>query len=136
MTLETAKRIVLEQGKDSNKEAQAVVSGGMTICEITTDGRRTYPWIKVLPTKTDVESSIEQALELWRATKMASNKKIQPKQEPVISPVKTPEVISIQVSNEEESPNEKDLFSIYSIISKWKLRLQELWKVLDEIVVE
>ena len=57
MTFETANRIIHEQGEYANKEAQAVVRGGMTICELTADGRRTYPWIKVLPTKTDAESS-------------------------------------------------------------------------------
>ncbi len=41
MTLETAKRIVREQGEEACKEALAIVRGGMTICEISADGRRT-----------------------------------------------------------------------------------------------
>ena len=55
MTLETAKRLVLEQDEYADKEAQTVVRGGMTICEQAADGRRTYLWIKVFPTKTDAE---------------------------------------------------------------------------------
>ena len=61
MTLETAKRII-EEGQP-NKEAEAVVRGGMNICEVQADGRRKYRWVKVQPTKTDAESSIEVALE-------------------------------------------------------------------------
>lgn len=33
MTLETAKRIVREQGEVACKEALAIVRGGMTVCE-------------------------------------------------------------------------------------------------------
>ena len=73
MTLETAKRIVAEQGESASKEAQAVVRGGMTVCELTNDGHRTYPWIKVFPSETDTESSIEQAIKMRRAKKMSSS---------------------------------------------------------------
>ena len=69
MTLETAKRIVREQGEDSNKEARAVVRGGMTICEKNVDGSRKYVWVKVKPTMTDDESSIDVALENQRKRK-------------------------------------------------------------------
>ena len=62
MTLETAKRIVREQGEDSNKEARAVVRGGMTICEKNVDGSRKYIWVKIMPTKTDAK------LGRWRQT--------------------------------------------------------------------
>lgn len=62
MTLETANRIIKEQDEYTNKEAMAVVRGGMTICELTTDGSRTYPWIKVCPTKTDRECTTEPTL--------------------------------------------------------------------------
>ena len=48
MTLETAKRIVLEQGEDSNKEAQAVVRGGMVMVMRDKDGCRSHPWIATL----------------------------------------------------------------------------------------
>ena len=136
MTIETAKRLVLEQGESTNKEAQAVVRGGMTICELTTDGRRTYPWIKVFPTKTDEESSIEQALEMRRAIKTASNKKKQPKQEPVVAATKAPELVPVQIPEEGVSLIENQPFSIDSLISKGKRKLCELWKILDEIVVE
>ena len=102
----------------------------MTICELTEDGRRTYPWIKVMPTKTDGESSIEQAL------KIRQGKNTKTKQEPVVTPVKTPTTAPVQVSYEEEIPKEKDSFSINSFISKKKQRLLEMWKEIDEILVE
>lgn len=135
MTLETAKKIVAEQGESASKEAQAVVRGGMTVCELSADGRRTYPWIKIMPTKTDAESSIELALEMRRVMKTATCKKKQFKQKPDAVPVITPEVFPIQVSKI-ELPEEDKSFSIHSLISKGKQKLRELWKELDEIVVE
>jgi hypothetical protein len=135
MTLETAQRIVQEQGEIASKEAMAVVRGGMTICELTADGRRIYPWIKVLPTKTDGESSIEQALKLRREKNMPSNKKKLAKQEANVTPTKVQEVVSSQVSKV-ESPVEDNSISIHTFISKCKQKLCELWKMLDEIVVE
>ena len=58
MTLETAKQIVNEQGEYADKEALAIIRGGMTICENKADGSRKYNWIKVFPTNKDGESSI------------------------------------------------------------------------------
>ena len=75
MTLETAKRIIEEDRP--NKEAEAVVRGGMNICEVQADDRRKYLWVKVLPTKTDAESSIEAALE--KHQKKARNPVAEPK---------------------------------------------------------
>lgn len=135
MTLETAKRIIHEQGEYANKEAQAVVRGGMTICELTADGRRTYPWIKVLPTKTDKESSIEQALKLRREKKTTSSKKKLAKQEANVTPTKVQKVVPTQVP-EGESPVEEKSISIHTFISKVKQKLREFMKVLDEIVDE
>ncbi len=135
MTLETAKRLVLEQDMYANKEAQAVVRGGMTICEQAADGRRTYLWIKVFPTETDGESSIEQALEVRQAKKTVSNKKKQPKKDPVKIPVENLETAPVMIPKE-ESPIEETTLSIYSLISKGKQKLRDFMKILDEIVVE
>ena len=135
MTLETAKRIVQEKGDHAPKEALAVVRGGMTICEFTTDGHRTYPWIKVLPTETDAESSIEQALEVRQAKKTASNNKELYSKDPVVTPVKAPETVPVLVPPKETSVENNPL-SIYSLISKGKQKLHKLMKLLDEIVEE
>lgn len=135
MTLETAKRLVLEQGEYADKEAQAVVRGGMTICEQSADGHRTYLWIKVFPTETDGESSIEQALEVRQSKKTASNKEKQPRKDPVTIPVENSETASV-MTPKEESPTEKTILSIYSLISKGKQKLRDFMKILDEIVVE
>ena len=135
MTLETAKRLVLEQGEYANKEAQAVVRGGMTICEQSADGRRTYLWIKVFPTKTDGESSIEQALEVRQAKETASNKKKQPRKDLVAIPVENIETAPVMIPKE-ESPTEETTLSIYSLISKGKQKLRDFMKILDKIIVE
>ena len=89
MTLETAKRIVREQGEQANKEALAVVKGGMIYIERTKDGRRRAPWIEVLPTKTDEESSIDIAIENYRKGKHAQPRKI--KQAPVQQAASVPQ---------------------------------------------
>jgi hypothetical protein len=135
MTLETAKMIVLELGEYANKEAKAVVRGGMTICEQAADGRRTYLWIKVFPTETDGESSIEQALEVRQAKKTASNNKKLYRKYPVVTPVKASVTVPVPVPKEESSVKNNPL-SIYSLISKGKQKLRELMKLLDEIVEE
>ena len=135
MTLETAKRLVLEQDEYADKEAQAVVRGGMTICEQAADGRRTYLWIKVFPTKTDAESSIEQALEVRQAKITASNKKKQLWKDNVTAPVKTPETAPVLITKE-EAPTDDTPLSIYSLISKSKQKLRDFMKILDEIVIE
>ncbi len=69
MTLDKAKRIVREQGEVACKEALAIVRSGMTICEKNVDGSRKYIWVKIMPTKTDEESSIDVALEILRMRK-------------------------------------------------------------------
>lgn len=135
MTLETARKLVLEQGEYADKEAQAVVRGGMTICEQSADGHRTYLWIKVIPTKTDAESSIEQAMDVRQAKKTVSNNKKPYRKDPVVIPVIAPETVPVLVPKEELSADNNPL-SIYSLISKGKQKLQELMKLLDEIVEE
>jgi len=140
MTLETAKRIVLEQGEDSNKEARAVVRGGMTICEITDDGRRNYPWIKVLPTRTDAESSIDQALKLY-------HQKTTPSSKQSVNPVKTsPDVIEEKptitfnlgptVSTSSAKSNVKEVHPLWQLIAYLKRKIDEFVKTMDEFVDE
>ena len=133
MTLETAKRLVLEQGEYANKEAQAVARGGMTICELTPDGHRVYPWIKVKPTKTNEESSIELALKnhqekkLLRATRTTANTlpaSVEAKPSP---PIQT----TIDFSKEAE----KQLLPA-SFLERIKKKNIDIWKEIDSIVEE
>ncbi len=127
MTLETAKRIVNEG--TANKEAEAVVRGGMTICETKTDGSRKYQWVKVLPTNTDEESSINVALIKYRnrRQKHSSKKKEEATpHEPESSP--TP-VASIQ-KEESAQPSQP------ALLERLKKRAKDLWKEIDSIVVE
>ena len=130
MTLETAKRIVREQGEDSNKEARAVVRGGMTICEKNVDGSRKYIWVKIMPTKTDEESSIDVALEIlrMRKTRLLSPTPIgQAQTEPVIPNVTMPS----NLSNESETQIARQSF-----FERIKNKAVEIWHEIDSIVVE
>jgi len=128
MTLETAQRIVREKGALADKEAQAVVRGGMNICETTQDGR-TYLWIKVKPTFTDKESSIEAALEDHR------KRNYRQFSEMMQSPVRqekniTPKPINRQL--EVDNKKEQDP----SIFGRIKKKAVEFLKEIDSIVIE
>ena len=57
-----------------NKEAEAILRGGMNICETKEDGSRKYVWIKVKPTQTDNESSIDVAMKKYRRRKQSCSK--------------------------------------------------------------
>ena len=122
MTLETAKRLV-EEGRPE-KEAEAVVRGGMYICENTANGSRKYIWIKVNPTITDAESSIDAAMESYRRRSYRRPQKTvtKPKQQEVIN---TP---APQITEEQEIQT--------SFIERLKKKLKEMWKEIDSIVME
>lgn len=128
MTHETAKRLV-EEGHPS-KEAEAVVRGGMTICENKTDGSRRYHWIKVKPTMKDEESSIDVALdkERMRKTRQPSTAPIgQAQTEPVIpNATRAP-----NLSNETETQIVRPSF-----FERLKNKAVEIWHKIDSIVVE
>ena len=134
MTLETAKRIVLEQGDYANKEAQAVVRGGMTICEFTTDGRRVYPWIKVLPTATDAESSTDLAIREYRKRKELRNRKNKIKEESTSSPV--PVLQHKLVIPQINESKQKGSNPLSVISSKIKNKFDEFVKIMDGMVDE
>ena len=130
MTLETAKRIVREQGEVACKEALAIVRGGMTICEKNVDGSRKYVWVKVKPTMTDDESSIDVALEILRMRKarLLSPTPIgQAQTEPVIPNVTMPS----NLSNESETQIARQSF-----FERIKNKAVEIWHEIDSIVVE
>ena len=130
MTLETAKRIVREQDEEACKEALAIVRGGMTICEKNVDGSRKYVWVKVKPTMTDDESSIDVALEIlrMRKTRLLSPTPIgQAQTEPVIPNVTMPS----NLSNESETQIARQSF-----FERIKNKAVEIWHEIDSIVVE
>ena len=130
MTLDTAKRIVREQGEVACKEALAIVRGGMTICEKKADGSRKYVWVKVKPTMTDDESSIDMALEnqRMRKTRLSSSAPIgQAQTEPVIPNVTMPSVLSNETETQIARP---------SFFERLKNKAVEIWHEIDSIVVE
>ena len=130
MTLETAKQLVLEQGEVACKEALAIVRGGMTICEKNVDGSRKYIWVKIMPTKTDEESSIDVVLEIlrMRKTRLLSPTPIgQAQTEPVIPNVTMPS----NLSNESETQIARQSF-----FERIKNKAVEIWHEIDSIVVE
>ena len=130
MTLDTAKRIVQEQGEQASKEALAVVRGGMTICEKKTDGCRKYVRIKVKPTMTDDESSIDAALENHRKRKTnqpSSTQTGQAQPEPVTSNAPITPNLSSKTETQIERP---------SFFEHLKNKAVEIWHEIDSIVVE
>ena len=129
MTLDTAKEILKDNSRLPNKEAEAVVRGGMNICEQIEDGRRKYVWIKVKPTKTDDESSIALALAKYRLAKDSQNKLKAPKAEHKVAPAPpTPLTNPKPITHPTKRPQ--------SMSQRIKKKLWELWKEIDEVVIE
>lgn len=147
MTLETAKRILEELPQDKSDrfnyrmknytlvhEAEAVCRGGFTFCEHTEDRGRMYVWVKVSPTETDAESSIDLAMKEYRKKRDLRNRKIQIKEEQISSPIPVLQkklVIPQIVKSEQKDPT-----PLSSIKSKIKKKFDEFVKVMDEIVDE
>jgi hypothetical protein len=140
MTLETAKRIVREQGEDSNKEARAVVRGGMTICETSADRRRTYLWLKVLPTETDEESSIELALKMHNQKKQpiskSSTKAITHPSKAIVEETSITIHSEPTVSKTMDSLDSKEVHPFLQLIAYLKKKFEEFVKVMDDFVEE
>ncbi len=130
MTFETAKRLVQEQGESASKEALAVVRGGMTICENTSDGSRKYVWVKVKPTLTDDVSSIDTALEHRRkkSSKQTSNTV---KETPQTSTVLCSTPTVQELPNDSETQLERPSF-----FERLKNKAVEIWHEIDSIVIE
>ena len=98
----------------------------MNICEVQADGRRKYRWVKVLPTKTDAESSIEAALE----------KRQKKAWKPVAEPI--PQEISEQPAVTTQS-TEKEVETqpvAPTFLDRLKKKAKEIWQELDSIVIE
>ena len=129
MTLETAKRIVADG--QPNKEAEAVVRGGMNICEVQTDGSRKYRWIKVTPTKTDAISSIEKAM----APYQRKQKEAKASQTKETLKVEKATVISTQPMVE-TTKDERYRYSIEELINYMKGKKDEVVKFLDSLVTK
>lgn len=130
MTLETANRIVQEQGELASKEALAVVRGGMTICEKKADGSRKYVWVKVKPTITDDESSIDVALEN-RGRRKTRQPSTAPIGQALVEPVIPNTTKAPNLSNETETQIAKASF-----FERLKSKAVEIWHEIDSIVVE
>lgn len=144
MTLETAKQIknggfvqgqdirTIEQFELLDKEADAILRGGMNICEEQENGNRKYTWIKVTPTKTDEESSIELALKKHQ-------KKKQPRKNiPTEKKAHEPDLPAIDVPSTNQDINSSEVNS--TPINRLAIRLKEMFndfvKLMDEIVDE
>lgn len=139
MTLDTANRIVQEQVEHANKEACAVVRGGMTICEQSADGRRTYSWIKVLPTETDAESSIEQALKMHnkkQSISKSSANAITPPSKAIVEDTSIAIHSEPTVLKKMDSPDSKEVHPLLQLIAYLKRKFDEFVKAMDEFVEE
>lgn len=130
MTLETAKQQVLAQGELASKEALAIVRGGMTICEKNVDGSSKYLWVKIEPTKTDEESSIDVALENRRKREMR-----QPSNTP-IRQVQTDSVTPNAPVTQNPPCEIETQIARPSFFERLKNKAVEIWHEIDSIVVE
>ena len=130
MTLETAKQQVLAQGESASKEALAIVRGGMTICEKKADGSRKYVWVKVKPTMTDDESSIDVALE---------NQRMRKTRQPSTAPIRLAQTEPV-IPNATKAPNlsseSETQIARPSFFERLKNKAVEIWHEIDSIVVE
>lgn len=132
MTLETAKRIVQESDGVRNKEAEAVVRGGMTYCEQKDNGERVYLWLKVFPTKTDEESSIKTAIDNYQNRKKRRTtirEKEQIPQEPITAALD-------HTVTDIEKPQGFTSITLSQLLEKIKKKMWDLWQQIDEIVIE
>ena len=142
MTLDTAKRIKEDQLiqaasiniPDVLKEACAVVRGGMNICENLEDGTHKYTWIKVLPTKTDEESSIKLAMKKYQMKKKIHIKEIN--QQKVLchrtahqQSVVVPSTPLVEAEQDETIP-------LYKLALKIKKVFYDFVKLMDQYVDE
>jgi hypothetical protein len=134
MTLETAKRIVSEQGNNASKEALAVVRGGMTICENQENGIRKYKWIKIMPTKTDDESSIEMAMKIHQKIKQPRPIK-NDWTKPVLETANH-QVQKTKDSPQEQEPDTKSANTLSRTIAYLKRKFNEFVKMMDVLVEE
>lgn len=146
MTLETAKRIKEEgavPGQEAKnydqymllqKEAEAILRGGMTICESTEDGNRKYTWIKVKPTKTDNESSIQQALKNHQKRKTGVTIKPKPQETPP-QPEK-PQPITTEKEPPTKAPKIKDITTLSQLTTYLKTKFERFVEIMDTIVDE
>ncbi len=146
MTLETAKRIKEEgavPGQEANnydqymllnKEAEAILRGGMTICESTEDGNRKYTWIKVKPTKTDDDSSIQQALKNHQKRKTGVTIKPKPQETPP-QPTK-PKPIATEKEPPAKAPKIKDITTLSQLTTYLKTKFERFVEIMDGLVDE
>jgi len=148
MTLETAKRIkneVYVQGLDVRtyeqfmllkKEAEAILRGGMNICETKEDGSRSYVWIKVKPTQTDNESSIDVAMKKYRRGKHScSEMRIEQSEIRFQGSAATTTSNSAPIPQHEESIQD-DVSPLSQLISILKRKFANFVKTMDGLVEE
>lgn len=142
MTIDTAKRIKDNQLvraasiniPDVLKEACAVVRGGMNICENLEDGTHKYTWIKVLPTKTDEESSIELAMKKYQMKKKTHTK--ESNQQEILCQ-RTTHQLSVVVPPTPLVEAEKDeTIYLYKLALKIKKVFYDFVKLMDQYVDE
>ena len=132
MTLKTAKQIVEDGNGARNKEAEAVIRGGMTYCEQKDNGKRVYLWLKVFPTKTDEESSIKLAIENYQNRKKRRTtikEKGQIPQEPITATLD-------HTVTDIEKPQGFTTITLSQLLEKIKKKMRNLWQQIDEIVIE
>jgi hypothetical protein len=115
-----------------NKEADAILRGGMNICEEQENGSRKYTWIKVLPTKTDEESSIELALKKHQKRKQPRKSILPENKVPAPEPKQSIVPAPIQDNNSDEN----NVVPIIRFAIRIKKKFYNFVKMMDEFVDE
>ena len=147
MTLDTAKKIkeenyahIVEMGKlmgiaasEVKREVDAVIRGGFYHCEIK-EGKREYMYLKVKPTKDDMESSINNAIDGYQNRNRRSQMVIEKKKSAPVAPLSpTPAIKPIEP---QEVTKLKQVSTLPKLKDYLKNRIQVIMKVLDSIVQE
>ncbi len=139
MTIETARNIkngiaLKSISAERRKEAEAILRGGMHICVKMEDGSRKYIWLKVLPTATDEESSIELAISKYHCKKCPTKESEKVREATSTSKKTLPEE-RVQAPQDADIKLQ-DISSLSLLTFYLKRKLYKLAKILDEYVDE
>ncbi len=147
MTIDTAKKIrednyahIDEMGilmgktaSEIKREVDAVIRGGFYHCEIK-EGQRVYMYLRVKPTKDDMESSVNNAIASFRNRNWHPKKTIEEKKlHIVVPPSPTP---AIKLIEQHKVTKLSQVSTLPKLKEYLKNKTREIMKELDLIVQE
>jgi hypothetical protein len=147
MTLDTAIKIKEENyahinemsvlmgltASEVKREVDAVIRGGFYHCEIK-DGKRVYMYLKAMPTDTDMESSVNNAINGYRNRNRRLQKVIEKKKSvPVVPQSPTPSINPIEP---QKVTKFKQVSTLPKLIDYLKNKIRSILKELDLVIQE